>query len=140
MHQEQRGDPSVWEYDYEQGKYLNKLTGEVADEPDTDIPTVGTLRVADEEEEGFTVSEMQYRAGVRLAISESSGLVRRCPICKRRRLLLVPKEGSVFLTCGGKKTSLQSTDLTSDSENNDEYVTVNRSSVEDACNFERRES
>lgn len=90
-----------WEYVVDRGKYRNRFTGQFAEEPDSDIPAFGTLSVAAEEEEGFTISESQYRAGVRLAISERSGLVRRCPTCHRRRLLLVPKDKAIFLTCAG---------------------------------------
>ena len=88
-----------WVYDNDRGKYLNTFTGELADEPDTDIPGAGTLVVSDEEEAGFTVSDTQYSAGIRLAVSAKSGLVRRCPNCGKRRLLIVPKDGHKFLVC-----------------------------------------
>lgn len=96
------GNPNAagnWVYDSDRGKYLNTVTGEIADEPDTDIPAAGTLSVSGEEEEGFTLSGTQHGMGIRLAISAKSGLIRRCPNCNRRRLLLVPKEGATFLVC-----------------------------------------
>ena len=119
--------PEDWEYNEATGLYHNRLTNAVAEEPDTDVPAVGTISASAEEEDGFTVSEQQYRAGVRLAISGRSGLVKRCPVCKRRRLLIVPKDGATFLTCAGK---LATHDVFSEEGE--------AGSDEDACDFERK--
>lgn len=130
------GSPDDWEYVAERGKYRNRFTGQFAEEPDSDIPAFGTLSVAAEEEEGFTISEAQYRAGVRLAISERSGLVRRCPTCRRRRLLVVPKEGAKFLTCAGNF-------VYDDADVEREGSVTSSDSVvssADACDFERKVS
>jgi hypothetical protein len=90
-----------WVFDPERGRYLNTVTGEYADEPQTDVPDVANLDDALEwEEDGFTLTETQFRQGMRLAVSERSGLVRRCPECGKRRLLLLPKDGKLFLVCG----------------------------------------
>lgn len=130
------GSPNDWEYIAERGKYRNRFTGQFAEEPASDIPDFGTLSVAAEEEEGFTISESQYRAGVRLAISERSGLVRRCPTCCRRRLLIFPKEGAKFLTCAGNFVYDNGAVQSADSVATSDSATSNA----DVCDFERKVS
>lgn len=109
----------VWEYVPATGLYRNRATGAVAEEPDTDIPAAGTISVS-AEEEGVTVPEDQFRLGVRLAISGRSGLIRRCPVCRRRRLLLIPRDGATFLSCAGNFATAAAGEA-----------------VEGACDFER---
>lgn len=42
------------------------------------------------EEDGFTLTHVQFGVGIRLAVSDVDGSIRACPECGKRRLVTVP--------------------------------------------------